>query len=115
MSGEFVGRNPLLDRVTWDRWQQLRKDREMQEMKATQEEIARYRKKRRDDALSINAGLAAKQAIIRLAQAAACEEALDDGSHNEGQLWFLVRALCHEHGHDVDEMIRDGRAFAALL
>lgn len=70
--------------------------------------------KRRADALSINAGLAVRQAIIRLAQAAACEEALEDGSHSEGQLWFLVRALCAEHGHDYDAMVRDGRAFAAL-
>jgi hypothetical protein len=71
--------------------------------------------KARSDALSINAGLAVHQGIIRLAQAAACEERLDDGSHSEGQLWFLVRALCAEHGHDVDDMVRTGRDFANLL
>lgn len=69
--------------------------------------------KARADALSINSGLAAKQAIERLAIAAACEERLDDGSNSEGQLWFLVRALCAEHGHPVKDMIRHGRNFAA--
>lgn len=69
----------------------------------------------RADRISINSGLALHQGIIRLAQAAALEERLDDGSHTEVMLWFLVRSLCEETGHDYDEAVRTGREYAGQL
>lgn len=75
--------------------------------------IAKASDRRTIDALLINSAMAVKHAARNLACAAACEERLVDGS--EGQLWFLVRALCAEHGLDVDLMIATGRRFAASL
>jgi len=71
--------------------------------------------KRTNDALSINSGLALEQAVERLAIAAGCQERLDDGSHCEDRLWFVVRALCTEADTDYDYMVAHGRAFAARL
>ncbi len=69
----------------------------------------------RADQLSVNAGLALGQGIIRLAQSAACEERLDDGSNTEVMLWYVVRSLCVEAGFDYDEMVKAGREFAGQL
>lgn len=62
-----------------------------------------------EDRLSRAAGMAAAQATEALATAAACEELIKDGSHSEGQLWFLVRAMCAEHGYNVEQTIAQGR------
>ena len=71
--------------------------------------------RRKADALSINSGLALKQGIERLANAAACEEMLDDGGGTEHFLYFLVRSLCAETGHDYEETVRMARNFASIL
>lgn len=62
--------------------------------------------------ISEAAGTNAYAAIRHLARAAACEELLNDGSHSEGQLWFLVRALCTEHGHSITDTIDSARRYA---
>lgn len=65
--------------------------------------------------LSQAAGSHVRQAISHLARAAACEQQLLDGSNNEAQLWFLVRALCHEHGVDYQTEVVHARAYAAAV
>lgn len=61
------------------------------------------------NALSVSSGNCARRAIRNLAEAAACEELIQDGSHSENQLWFVVRALCAEHGLSYDQYVTLGR------
>lgn len=65
--------------------------------------------------LSEAAGNHARQAIFHLARAAACEELIVDGSHSEGQLWFLMRAMCAEHGLNPNVYVESARADARRL
>lgn len=65
-----------------------------------------------DSRLSEAAGENARIAVSNLARAAACEELLEDGSHSEGQLYFLVRALCNEHGIDQHRVINGAKIYA---
>lgn len=50
-------------------------------------------------------------AVRNLANAAATSEAAGVGG--EHQLWFLVRALCHEHGMDIAGVIERAKNNAA--
>lgn len=65
-----------------------------------------------EERLSVEAGAAARRAAVALAQAAACEELLEDGSHSEGQLFFLCRAMCAEHGFPFESFAAEGRRYA---
>jgi hypothetical protein len=65
-----------------------------------------------DARLSEAAGTNATLAIKHLARAAALEEQINDGSHSEGQLWFLVRAMCNEHGRSVEMVTDSARRYA---
>lgn len=46
-----------------------------------------------------------RQAVRALANAAATAHIGRDPKNDEHQLWFLVRALCHEHGMDLAGVI----------
>lgn len=70
--------------------------------------------------LSVNSRLATRQATQLLAKAAACEEALQllctaARATGEAQLWFLVRALCYEHGFEYGDVVEDARNFVGVL
>lgn len=59
----------------------------------------------KQEILSRASGDHAKGAISSYAIAAACEELVDDGSHAENQMFFVVRALCNEHGVDYGQQV----------
>lgn len=59
--------------------------------------------------LSSRAGEAARAAIQNYALAAAYEEVLDDGASSEHQMYFVVRALCNEHGLRSAAIIESAR------
>lgn len=50
-------------------------------------------------------------AVRELARAAAMMEREGIGAE---QTWFVVRALCAEHGLQYDEFVRAGRSFVTL-
>lgn len=75
----------------------------------------RQRELDRNTKLSQAAGWNARSAIVDLARAAACEELLDDGSHSECQLYFLVRALCNEHGHNYQTIVNGAKRYAHTI
>jgi ABC-type cobalamin/Fe3+-siderophores transport system ATPase subunit len=69
----------------------------------------------KENRLSDAAGRSAKEAITALSIAAACEELIQDGSHSEGQLWFLARALCNEHGVNYEQKVLFARSHAQQI
>lgn len=83
--------------------------------------MTQIRKYRHDDEataegywrLSVRAGEQAWAATRALARAAACEEACDDDAHSEYQLYFIVRAMCAEHGFNYDDIVASARNYAA--
>ncbi len=83
-------------------------------MEATPEQIAAFARIEQER-LSMEAGAQVQVAVTALSRAAACEELLDDGSHSEGQLYFLVRALCAEHGIMVDPVVETARRYARQI
>jgi hypothetical protein len=62
--------------------------------------------------LSEASGINLQVGIKHFARAAACEELLADGSHTENMLWFIVRSMCNECGHNFNSVKDAARRYA---